>query len=73
MFRPACVIRRSVFIETKLKNFIRTKVVKSPSILNPAEKLKLYHKENKELFGPLLEKKKPKKLRSQTTGKYSVL
>ncbi|CAH2041114.1 unnamed protein product, partial [Iphiclides podalirius] len=71
MFRPACVIRRGVLNDTVLKDCIRTKVIKSPSILNPAEKLKLYQKENKELFGPLLEKKKAKKLRSQKAAKNS--
>lgn len=40
-------------------------MVRPASILKQAEKLKLYNKENKELFGPLLETSKQKKSRVQ--------
>ncbi|XP_013145472.1 PREDICTED: mitochondrial genome maintenance exonuclease 1-like [Papilio polytes] len=70
MLRPDRIIVRVASVQTKL-DFIRTKVVKSSSILNPAEKIKLYHKENKELFGPLLDRKKPKKTRLQKSTKNS--
>lgn len=71
MLRPDRIIVRVASVQTKI-DFIRTKVVKSSSILNPAEKIKLYHKENKELFGPLLDRKKPKKTRLQKSSEYSV-
>lgn len=53
--------------------FVRNKVVHPASILKPAEKLKLYHKENKELFGPLLETNKQKKQRLKKEGIYAFL
>ncbi|CAG4959640.1 unnamed protein product [Parnassius apollo] len=71
MFRSVNVKGRGSYAQTKLKEFIRTKVIKPSSILNPAEKLKLYHKENKGLFGPLLDKKIPNKSRTSKTVKNS--
>ncbi|XP_068628411.1 mitochondrial genome maintenance exonuclease 1-like isoform X2 [Battus philenor] len=72
MFRSACLTGcKFVAVQTKLE-LIRTKVVKASSILTPAQKIKLYNKENKELFGPLLDKKKSKKYRSQKNSKNSL-
>ncbi|CAK1582586.1 unnamed protein product [Parnassius mnemosyne] len=71
MFRSVIVKGRGSYAQSRIKEFIRTKVVKPSSILNPAEKIKLYHKENKELFGPLLDKKIPKKTRTPKTAKNS--
>ncbi|XP_050666790.1 mitochondrial genome maintenance exonuclease 1-like isoform X1 [Leptidea sinapis] len=51
------------------KQFVRNKIVKPASLLNPAEKLKLYNKENKGLFGPLLESNKQKKSRIKKEAK----
>lgn len=65
MQRPIIVIGHRIALESKPKEFIRTKVVRPASILKPAEKLKLYNKENKQLFGPLLESIKQKKRRLQ--------
>lgn len=48
-------------------------MVRPASVLKPAEKLKLYHKENKELFGPLLETNKQKKQRLAKEAKNSSL
>lgn len=47
-------------------------MVHAASMLKPAEKLKLYHKENKELFGPLLETNKQKKQRLKKEGICSL-
>lgn len=58
MFRPLCVIRRKIYVE---KHIVRNKVIQPSSILKPAEKIKLHNKENKELFGPLLETNKQRK------------
>ncbi|KAJ0175988.1 hypothetical protein K1T71_008162 [Dendrolimus kikuchii] len=71
MFRPISSISHRISLERKSKEFIRTKVVRPASVLKPAEKLKLYHKENKELFGPLLESNKQKKQRIQKEAKNS--
>lgn len=68
MFRPISAIGHRVSLERKSKDFIRNKVVRPASILKPADKLKLYHKENKELFGPLLETTKQKKQRLKKEG-----
>ncbi|CAF4831137.1 unnamed protein product [Pieris macdunnoughi] len=54
------------------KEFIRQKIVSPASLLNPADKLKLYNKENKELFGPLLETNKQKKSRLKKEAKNST-
>ncbi|CAH2983014.1 unnamed protein product [Chilo suppressalis] len=69
MLRPISKISCQLTLIKKSKEFIRTKVVGPNSILKPAEKLKLYNKENKELFGPLLETSKQKKQRSQKSAK----
>ncbi|KOB72415.1 Mitochondrial genome maintenance exonuclease 1 [Operophtera brumata] len=71
MFRPISSIGRRLSTENKSKEFVRTKVVRPASILKPAEKLKLYNKENKELFGPLLETNKQRKQRLQKGAKNS--
>ncbi|CAH3978094.1 unnamed protein product [Pieris brassicae] len=54
------------------KEFIRQKIVSPASLLNPAGKLKLYNKENKELFGPLLETNKQKKSRLKKEAKNNT-
>ncbi|CAK1543231.1 unnamed protein product [Leptosia nina] len=54
------------------KEFVRHKIVRPSSLLKPAEKLKLYNKENKELFGPLLETNKEKKSRLKKEAKNST-
>ncbi|CAG9101514.1 unnamed protein product [Plutella xylostella] len=72
MFRSVCTIGR--FSAGPPKDFVRTKVikvVKSASILKPIDRLKLWHKENKELFGPLLETSKQKKQRLKKAAKNS--
>lgn len=69
MFRPISNLGHRISVKTN-KEFIRNKVVRPASILNPAEKLKLYNKENKELFGPLLESSKERKQRQRKSGKY---
>ncbi|KAJ8719766.1 hypothetical protein PYW08_011941 [Mythimna loreyi] len=69
MFRPVCTIGQRISFERKIKEFIRNKVVRPASILSPAEKIKLYNKENKELFGPLVETNKQKKQRAQKAAK----
>lgn len=69
MFRPVCTIGQRISFDRKSKEFIRNKVVRPASVLNPAEKIKLYNKENKDLFGPLLETNKQKKQRLQKAGK----
>lgn len=73
MFRPISAIGHRVSLERKSKDFIRNKVVRPASILKPADKLKLYHKENKELFGPLLETTKQKKQRLKKEGIYHMV
>lgn len=50
------------------KQTVRNKVVQPASILKPPEKLKLYNKENKELFGPLLETNQQRKSRLRKEG-----
>lgn len=50
------------------REFIRQKVVHPASLLKPAEKIKLYNKENKELFGRLLETNKQKNSRLKKEG-----
>ncbi|XP_026730592.1 mitochondrial genome maintenance exonuclease 1-like [Trichoplusia ni] len=72
MFRPVCTIGQRISFEKKSKEFIRNKVVRPASFLKPVEKIKLYNKENKELFGPLLETSKQKKQRLQKSAKNSV-
>ncbi|KAF9424234.1 hypothetical protein HW555_000627 [Spodoptera exigua] len=69
MFRPVCTIGQRISFERKSREFIRNKVVRPASFLNPAEKLKLFNKENKELFGPLLESSKQKKQRARKAAK----
>lgn len=69
MFRPVCTIGQRISFESKTKEFVRNKVVRPASLLKPAEKIKLYNKENKELFGPLLETNKQKK-RAQKAGEW---
>ncbi|XP_034832935.1 mitochondrial genome maintenance exonuclease 1-like [Maniola hyperantus] len=51
------------------KQTVRNKVVRPASILKQPEKIKLYNKENKELFGPLLETNKQKKSRLRKEAK----
>lgn len=68
MFRPINKIGQIISFECKSKEFLRNKVVQPTSVLKPAEKIKLYNKENKELFGPLLETSKQKKQRIQKEG-----
>ncbi|XP_053608909.1 mitochondrial genome maintenance exonuclease 1-like [Plodia interpunctella] len=68
MFRPISSIGRRISLENQAKQIVRTKVVHPASILKPAEKIKLYNKENKDLFGPLLETSKQRKKRSQKPG-----
>ncbi|GBP54444.1 Mitochondrial genome maintenance exonuclease 1 [Eumeta japonica] len=51
------------------REFVRYKTVRSASILKKSERLKLWHKENKELFGPLLETSKQKRLRLAKSAK----
>lgn len=70
MFRPVCTIGQRISFEKKSKEFIRNKVVRPASFLKPVEKIKLYNKENKELFGPLLETSKQKKQRLQKSGEW---
>lgn len=72
MFRPICTIGQRISCESSTKEFIRHKVVQPASLLKPAEKLKLYNKENKELFGPLLETSKQKKQRLRKAAKNSA-
>ncbi|CAB3255925.1 unnamed protein product [Arctia plantaginis] len=72
MFRPVCTIGQRISFERKLKEFFRNKVVRPASVLKPAEKIKLYNKENKDLFGPLLETNKQKKQRLQKAAKNSA-
>lgn len=72
MFRPICKIGRRVSVERQFKGFVRNKVVQPASILKPAEKLKLYHKENKQLFGPLLESNKQRKRSIKKAAKNSA-
>ncbi|XP_038212566.1 mitochondrial genome maintenance exonuclease 1-like isoform X1 [Zerene cesonia] len=69
MFRPITKIGCNISMQ---QNFIRNKVVRPVSLLKPAEKLKLYNKENKELFGPLLETNKQKKSRLRKEAKNST-
>lgn len=68
MFRPICSIGHRITRERKSKEFIRNKAVQPASILKPAEKIKLYNKENKDLFGPLLETSKQRKQRLKKAG-----
>lgn len=70
MFRPVCTIGQRISFERKSREFIRNKVVRPASFLNAAEKLKLFNKENKELFGPLLETSKQKKQRTRKAGEW---
>ncbi|XP_075976661.1 mitochondrial genome maintenance exonuclease 1-like [Anticarsia gemmatalis] len=72
MFRPICTIGQRVSFERQSKEFVRNKVVRPASLLKPAEKIKIYNKENKELFGPLLETNKQKKHRLQKEAKNSA-
>lgn len=65
MFRPFYVLRRKIYVE---KNIVRNKVIQPASILKPAEKIKLYNKENKDLFGPLLESNKQRKSKLRKEG-----
>ncbi|XP_049875419.1 uncharacterized protein LOC126373333 [Pectinophora gossypiella] len=69
MFRPICTIGHRISLERASKEFVRNKVVHPASILKPAEKLKLYNKENKDLFGPLLETSKQRKQRLRKSAK----
>ncbi|XP_013184588.1 mitochondrial genome maintenance exonuclease 1 [Amyelois transitella] len=69
MFRPISSIGRRISYESRAKQIVRSKVVHPASILKPAEKIKLYNKENKDLFGPLLETNKQRKKRLQTAAK----
>ncbi|XP_028171211.1 mitochondrial genome maintenance exonuclease 1-like [Ostrinia furnacalis] len=69
MLRPICTIGRRISFERKSKEFIRTKVVKPSSLLKPADRIKLYNRENKDLFGPLLENSKQKKQRTRESAK----
>lgn len=68
MFRPISTIGRRISFEAHFKQFVRNKVVQPASILKQVEKIKLYNKENKQLFGPLLETNKQRK-RNLKAGK----
>ncbi|CAG9788314.1 unnamed protein product [Diatraea saccharalis] len=72
MLRPISTIGRRITCDKKCKELIRNKVVYPSSLLKPAEKLKLYNRENKDLFGPLLETSKQKKQRSQKSAKNRI-
>ncbi|KAL4715756.1 hypothetical protein ACJJTC_006335 [Scirpophaga incertulas] len=63
MLKTIGAIGRRIFLEKKNRFFLRYKIVKPSSILNQTEKIKLYNRENKELFGPLLETNKQRKQR----------
>lgn len=65
MHRPLVRLVKKLFLE---KQAFRNKVVKPASFLKPADKIKQYNKENKELFGPLLETNKQKKSRLKKEG-----
>ncbi|KAI5630982.1 mitochondrial genome maintenance exonuclease 1 isoform X1 [Phthorimaea operculella] len=69
MFRPVNCLGRRISLKTTNKEIIRTKVVRPASILKPSEKIKLYNKENKDLFGPLLESSKDRKQRERKSAK----
>ncbi|XP_046967801.1 mitochondrial genome maintenance exonuclease 1-like [Vanessa cardui] len=66
MLRPIIIKSLRTFLE---KQSVRYKVVKPASFLKPADKLKQFNKENKELFGPLLETNKQKKSRLKKEAK----
>ncbi|XP_045451789.1 mitochondrial genome maintenance exonuclease 1-like [Melitaea cinxia] len=66
MHRPLVRLVKKLFLE---KQAFRNKVVKPASFLKPADKIKQYNKENKELFGPLLETNKQKKSRLKKEAK----
>ncbi|CAH2090531.1 unnamed protein product [Euphydryas editha] len=66
MLRPLVRLGIKHFLE---KQTVRNKVVKPASFLKPADKIKQYNKENKELFGPLLETNKQKKSRLKKEAK----
>lgn len=72
MFRPICTIGRKVSFERHSKELVRNKVVRPASVLKPAEKIKLYNKENKELFGPLLETNKQRKRNLKKSAKNNT-
>lgn len=65
MFRPLSAFHRKLILQ---KETVRTKVVRPASILKPAEKIKLYNRENKDLFGPLLETNRQRKSRLKKEG-----
>lgn len=69
MLRPTCIIGRKLAEKCPKKDFVRRKVIQPPAFLNQIERIKLWNKENKELFGPLLESSKQKKQRLQKAGK----
>lgn len=69
MLRPISAIG-SKASQKITREFIRNKIVEPSSLLNKADRLKLWHRENKELFGPLLESNKEKKRRLQKAGKF---
>ncbi|CAG9583378.1 unnamed protein product [Danaus chrysippus] len=68
MFRPLSAFHRKLILQ---KETVRTKVVRPASILKPAEKIKLYNRENKDLFGPLLETNRQRKSRLKKEAKNS--
>lgn len=72
MFRPICAVGQTIS-QSSSQVFKRSKVIAPPSILSKADRLKLWHKENKELFGPILETNKQKKARLQKTGKCTCV
>ncbi|KAI8432381.1 hypothetical protein MSG28_004788 [Choristoneura fumiferana] len=71
MLRPVSAIGRRISLQSSSKEFIRNKVVRPASLLKPAEKIIQYNKENKELFGPLLETNKQKKQQQRKSAKNS--
>ncbi|XP_063625010.1 mitochondrial genome maintenance exonuclease 1-like [Cydia splendana] len=73
MLRPISAIGRRISLSSSSKDSIRTKVVRPASLLKPAEKIKLYNKENKDLFGPLLETNKQRKQKLRKSAKNSKL
>lgn len=73
MLRPISAIGRRISLQSSSKEFIRNKVVRPASLLNPAEKIIQYNKDNKELFGPLLETNKQKKQQQRKSGKCGIV
>ncbi|XP_023941752.2 mitochondrial genome maintenance exonuclease 1 [Bicyclus anynana] len=63
---PSLYFGQRIFVQ---KQTVRNKVVRPASFLKPPEKIKLYNRENKELFGALLETNKQRKSRLRKEAK----